>query len=184
MLMACPFCGGKKSSWSPCSQPESFLSCCLEGTYFPKPNVELARIGWRSGSLTQHVSICKQIPLSGMESWRAAFGGDMVSICVKNSWSVKGEELGSTLKPLGNELLKLNDDENFLHGVGMLISSWSDSSVWTDDKGTSKQGEINRGLFAKNSTISEAAGRSLPSWFQQDFSKASLKKILINLKNF
>lgn len=48
------------------------------------------------------------------------------------------------------------------------------SSSCTEERGTSRHGAKRRGLFAKNSTISDAAGRFLYSLFQQDLIKHSL----------
>ena len=44
-------------------------------------------------------------------------------------------------------------------------------STWTEAKGTSMHGEINRGLLESNSTISDAVGLFVAVMFQHDCKK-------------
>lgn len=76
---------------------------------------------------------------------------------------------------------KLRINENLLtfkFKFLLVISSSSLSPIWTDNMGTSKQGVTSLGLFARNSTIWEAVGRSLDSRFQQEHIKPTLQNIL------
>lgn len=155
------------STWLPgqsCSQPESPWLFCIV-TYLLSPSkLELDFIVPNNGSRKQLVSMFRHTPLSGTDSCRDVLFGDELKEC---------DEI-----PLGKDdgefsCLKLAA-EHFLKFSGSSISSWPVSSSCTEDRGTSRQGKSSRGLFAKNSTISLAVGRSLASTFQQDLIKPSL----------
>jgi hypothetical protein len=68
------------------------------------------------------------------------------------------------------------DTEHFLSVMfgNAIFNCPVSSSIWTEARGTSKQGESSRGLLARNSTISDTWGRRLRSKFQQDRIKPSL----------